>query len=211
MTLEQALAEVRLLGFETGGEVHLEDEVVYAAVNRAICMIAAEVRPLTGDLTLQQEGETATLTGGKTVSGEALPGGLHRYDCRELAALCGDDRFLCVSGIHCRLPGGETAPIEYWELEADRFLVVSQKVAAVTLRYERLVPCLTPQDPGDTPLPLDEEVHPLVPLLAGFYAWLDDDERKALLYYNEYADRAAVFKKRTRGATARVTGGRLSF
>ena len=49
----------------------------------------------------------------------------------------------------------------------------------------------------------------LVPLLASYYIWLDDDERKAITYRNEYEDlKEQIFVECLGGSKCRVVGGR---
>lgn len=60
---------------------------------------------------------------------------------------------------------------------------------------------MTAQTGDGEELGLSYEAGLLVPLLAAFYVWEDEDERKALLYRNDYEDlRAAILARRGRRA-----------
>jgi hypothetical protein len=52
---------------------------------------------------------------------------------------------------------------------------------------------------------------PLLQLLTAYYVWLDDDERKAVTYYNQYSEQLQMYlmnRQRKEGiARAVVEGG----
>ena len=57
-------------------------------------------------------------------------------------------------------------------------------------------------------LKLPDKLVVLVPLLASYYIWLDDDERKAITYRNEYDDlKEQIFTECMSGTRCRVVGG----
>lgn len=55
-----------------------------------------------------------------------------------------------------------------------------------TIYYRKQFTPITDQTPADTEMELDPDLHVLIPLLAAFYVWQDDEERKADKYYNDY-------------------------
>lgn len=60
----------------------------------------------------------------------------------------------------------------------------------------------------DSVIDLPDKVIDLVPLLASYYAWLDDDERKAVYYYNQYDDlKNQILAECQGGSKARIVGG----
>ncbi len=68
---------------------------------------------------------------------------------------------------------------------------------------------LSADTPDDYKLNLPDKLVFLVPLLASYYIWLDDDERKAITYRNEYEDlKAQIFEECLGGSRCRVVGGR---
>ena len=68
---------------------------------------------------------------------------------------------------------------------------------------------LTLDTEDDYTLNLPDKLVFLVPLLASYYIWLDDDERKAIMYRNEYEDlKAQIFTECLGGSRCRVVGGR---
>lgn len=60
----------------------------------------------------------------------------------------------------------------------------------------------------DTPLDfvpeLPSKVHFLIPLLTAYYLWLDDDERKAVQYYNMYESQLALLLQKENAPRMRV-------
>ena len=50
-------------------------------------------------------------------------------------------------------------------------------------------------------------VHHLIPLLAAYYLWLDDDERKATMYKNDYDDARMIALSEVSRTTARALPG----
>lgn len=61
---------------------------------------------------------------------------------------------------------------------------------------------------NDNIIDLPDKVIDLVPLLAAYYVWLDDDERKAVYYYNQYDDlKNQILAECQGGSKARIVGG----
>ena len=55
---------------------------------------------------------------------------------------------------------------------------------------------------------LDFDVQPLLPLLASYYIWLDDDERKSVMYQNMYEDlKGQILGGSGELARAEIVGG----
>ena len=70
---------------------------------------------------------------------------------------------------------------------------------------------VTADTEAETRLGLADNLHPLVPLLAAHYLWLDDDIEKATIYWNEYdqlKDQIIAVCKQPRNA---VIEGGVSF
>lgn len=57
----------------------------------------------------------------------------------------------------------------------------------------------------DTEIDIDEEKTSLLQLLTAYFVWLDDDERKAVMYYNTYQEQLSMYLQR-RGSVE-VIGG----
>ena len=70
--------------------------------------------------------------------------------------------------------------------------------------YFKLPTQITKDTPDEFELELPLGAHKLVPLLASYYLWLDDDERKAMMYKNDYMDALAVALQKLNQARAKV-------
>lgn len=67
---------------------------------------------------------------------------------------------------------------------------------------------ITIDTPDEAVVDLPDKVIDLAPLLAAYYVWLDDDERKAIYYYNQYDDlKNQILAECQGGSKARITGG----
>lgn len=58
----------------------------------------------------------------------------------------------------------------------------------IVVECELIPPKITRDTPNETEIPLDNDLHVLIPLLASYYIWLDDEERKAVMYFNKYEE-----------------------
>ena len=95
-----------------------------------------------------------------------------------------------------------------YDLEQDHILVMSQSVRAdLTLfYYERIIP-VTESTQNDFEVQVVYPCEPLVALLAAHYVWLDDDERKAVMYWNEFDQLRQEIEARAFRPKARIVGG----
>lgn len=67
---------------------------------------------------------------------------------------------------------------------------------------------ISPDSEDTTKLELPDNIIHLLPLLAGHFIWLDDDNVKATYYWNEYEDfRAKILSTCENSPKARITGG----
>lgn len=85
-----------------------------------------------------------------------------------------------------------------YQVETDHTIVINadEYVGSFRIYYNKASSQITVEtDDAFVPeLPL--KAHHLIPLLASYYLWLDDDERKAVQYYNMYeAELASVMRE----------------
>ncbi len=84
---------------------------------------------------------------------------------------------------------------------------VNRAVAIVTAAFaEPMPPAVTAVTPDDTPLALSDEAAAVVPLLAAFYVFEDEDERKAVRWREDAYDLMAQFTANKRGRAAVCEG-----
>ncbi len=84
---------------------------------------------------------------------------------------------------------------------------VNRAVAIVTAAFaEPLPPALSAVTPDDEPLALSDEAAAVVPLLAAFYVFEDEDERKAVRWREDAYDLMARFVACKRGKAEVLEG-----
>ncbi len=152
--------EILTLGFEKEYNYSRFEDSVLPAVNRAMVMICATVRPIKRRLQVDQ-GQTT------------------EYD---MLALTNDfmGLFLPVK----ERGTDESVPSRSMTNSS----VVIEGKGAFDIYYSAKPEKITTATPDGFVLPLDADVAELLPLLAAYFIWLDDDERKAVMYWNNYED-----------------------
>lgn len=92
-----------------------------------------------------------------------------------------------------------------FEIEQRKILVLNGfEKCEYTVFYKKAFTPVTNETDESFEIELDSDVCVLLPLLASYYVWLDDDERKATMYYNNYESlRNAVIGTNT-GTIAKV-------
>lgn len=90
---------------------------------------------------------------------------------------------------------------DYRFVEGHVLMLPRVRTGIYDLLYEALPAVITKDTDDSTPLELPEETHLLVPLWVAYRCWLDDDERKATIYRNDFSALAADIKA---NATASV-------
>ena len=75
-----------------------------------------------------------------------------------------------------------------YQVEMGHTIVMNADAYAGSFRiyYNKACTEIDPTTPDSFVPELPKKVHHLIPLLAAYYLWLDDDERKAVQYYNNY-------------------------
>jgi hypothetical protein len=118
-----------------------------------------------------------------------------RYDFRELTAQAGKRVFIdfmdqVMEGDYSS--GNAYQSIRDFQVEKRSILVLDgTKKAEYTIFYKKNFTPVTEATSDDFEFELDYDKEPLLPLLAAFYVWADDDPNKAAIYKNDYEDLAA--------------------
>jgi hypothetical protein len=93
-----------------------------------------------------------------------------------------------------------------YEIEMDRNLVVDadEHKGSFRVYYNALCTQINSETP-DTYIPeIPLKVHHLIPLLAAYYLWLDDDATKAAQYYNMYETELGLVMQKEKAPRMRV-------
>lgn len=194
MNYGELKAQIRDLGFAEDAEIDEFDEVVPNAINRAITEINLIVTPNVGTYKFEQDGTESAL--------------LH-YDMEELTAdESGTVRFLEFADTPVMV--GPTVYKQYndFEVENDKVLIMDGSVkGSFKVFYKRAHTPFTLDSEDSAPIELPLKVHHLVPLLASYYIWMEDENAKAVAYYNQYERLVQEIKMAAEKPRARIMSG----
>ena len=93
-----------------------------------------------------------------------------------------------------------------YDIEMDTILVINPENNAGSYRvyYEKKCTDIDENTPDTFELELPLKSHPLVPLYAAYYLWLDDDEPKATTYFNLYEQKRTEILAKDKKPRAQV-------
>lgn len=167
MTLSEFREQIRDLGFEDNAIFTEYVDVIINALNRSLDIINTTVKPIVGKVEIIQDGTNTGVT---------------RYDLTEL---CSD--YESLYGMPTRVYNNQYYSFNNYTLEQNKIILMDASLAGTfTFFYTKILPDITRSTADDYVIPIDHEVEQLLPLLAAYYIWLDDDERKAVMYYNQF-------------------------
>lgn len=185
--------EIRDLGFEEMETVDGYKDIVISATNRALHIINSTVLPVTSRYDFTQDGTEI---------------GIKKHDLIELTRENGKRRFLSLSDTPVRINNGEYGSFSNFDVEEGHIIVMDSSLKGnFSIFYKKLPERVSSHTSDDIQLDIDERVAPLLPLLTAHYVWLDDDERKATQYYNEYDALKSEVVEDTTVAKAKIRGG----
>ena len=180
MTLSELKNEIKNLAFAEDNDMRENAGIVIDAINRAISVIAQTVSPIVGMYQIAQSGSTE---------------GRLKYDLRELTKDSGKVRFGGFIRVDYEHQGREITDIAF-RSDFDRYLILDGRQPGLfTVYYRKLPETYTTLSPDEKEIEIDSDLCPLIPLLSSFYVWMDDDERKADKYKNDYEDLKLEFLK----------------
>lgn len=88
--------------------------------------------------------------------------------------------------------------------ERELYIKADDYEGSFRVYYFKQPTLVTKETQDDFVFDLPLVAHKLIPLLASYYLWLDDDERKAIMYKNDYNDALAYALQRKNRARAKV-------
>lgn len=104
-----------------------------------------------------------------------------------------------------KAPRVEDEYIANYFYNEDTLNISSEVTGKVTIYYNAKLNQLTEDTPEDTELDCKENLIPFLQLLTACYMWLDDDERKAIIYYNQFQEAYSAYLNS--GNVPRYAGG----
>lgn len=190
MNVGELRKEIMNLAFEEPASMQEYADIVNTAVNRAVQEICSTVRPILGKVEIEQ-----TEPAGREYV---------RYDINAL----GDSFMSLENKVTLEADGNYMETVPYRTEGQSVLLLPGDKTGLFTVWYKRRPVIITADTPETDELELDYDLHILVPHLSGFYVWLDDDERKATIYYNRYEElKAQILFRTTEKPMAVIQGG----
>lgn len=166
--------QIRDLGFEDDSIFSEYQSVIINAVNRAVKLINTNIIPVQGKYEFTQNGASS---------------GIERHDLSEITDSLGNYIFETLIGVPTRIYRNEYYAFNNYAVEQGHIIVIDSSIpGSFTFFFKQRLPDITASTPDDYIVPIDKTVEPLLPLLAAHYVWLDDEEQKAVMYYNEYVE-----------------------
>lgn len=172
MKYEQLKRELINLGFADESELEEFGSIVTDAINRAITEINLTVAPIIGTYEIEQDGTEEDIL---------------YYNMPSLTKRNGVANFLEFADTPVRIGTDVYRKFSNYEIENGDTLVIDGRIAGTfKVFYKKAHTPITEDTPDDTELELPLKVHALVPLLAAYYVWIEDEKTKAVDYYNQY-------------------------
>ena len=160
---------IRDLAFEEDEQMEEYETIVINAINRSLSTIEQEVAPIRKYVEIEQDGTD------------------EEYQFYVMPSLTGG-MFLSFDTTPVRIDeGDEYVPFGDYDIETGDTIVMSgAEEGTFRVFYKSAHEPYTKDTADETELPLPLRAHHLVPLLCAYYVWLDDDQQKAIMYYNQY-------------------------
>lgn len=172
MNYEQLKRELINLGFADEAELEEFGTIVTDAINRAITEINLTVAPIIGTYEIEQDGTEEDIL---------------YYDMPSLTKRNGVVNFLEFADTPVKIGTDVYRKFSDYEIENDDTLVIDGRIIGTfKVFYKKAHTPITQETPDDTELELPLKAHILVPLLAAYYVWIEDEKTKAVDYYNQY-------------------------
>ena len=98
-----------------------------------------------------------------------------------------------------------------YQVEMDHTIVINADAYAGSFRiyYNKACTEIDATTPDSFVPELPKKVHHLIPLLAAYYLWLDDDQVKATQYYNMYETELSMLLQKAQRPRMRILDGGL--
>lgn len=187
--------EIRDLGFEDDSIFIEYLSIIQTSITRACKVIASTLKSPVGSLQLDLTDDSVRTDDGK-------------YDMRELSK--DDDGNVMFDSLDRIVSDEGTYYKNFlnYDMVEDYVLVIPTGISKkLTVYYnERIIP-ITSDTQDDYDIQVVYPFDPLVALLAAHYVWLDDDERKAILYWNEFDQLKQEIMAKAFKPKARIVGG----
>lgn len=226
MTYEDIINNIRDLGFSsddemtdfglpTDGEMIAENTVLYTSINRAMSEIGDAVAPCVGKFEFEvvDEGEGDVLAEPPKYEFES---GIIYFDMKANAdgfITMADETPIVYSEPTVTADGVVVYKPTYkkfndFEIDNETTLVFdSLPKGKYRLYYKKLPTQLTYESNFKAECELPLKVHHLIPLLASYYLWLDDEPTKAQMYKTQFEQNVQIVASKDAKPRMRILSG----
>ena len=165
MNLKTLKTRVKSMGFEGDSTLQTYSTNFISATNQALQEISGII-PSIGKHQITQDG---------------LSTGIVRYD---MSALASD--FAEVESVVLDY-NGESDDFSNYRIEQGKVIAVDVSIPGIfNVFYKKRITDITTSTAETEVLPIEYKAEPMLPLLVSYYLWLDDNDEKAVYYYNQY-------------------------
>ena len=186
--------QIRDMGFSDDAEIEEFGELIPNSINRAIEEINLNVAPIIETYEIEQDGT------GK---------GLFFYDIESLTR---DDNeeitFLDFADTPVMVGDDVYQTFNDFEIENEKIMVLDGALEG-TFRvfYKKKHTPITTKTPDTTEIELPLKAQHMIPYLAAYYIWLEDEQTKAVYYYNRYEQLLQEYQAKKEKPRARIASG----
>lgn len=186
--------QIRDMGFSDDAEIEEFGDLIPNSINRAIEEINLNVAPIVGIYEIEQDG-----------TGD----GLFFYDIESLTKDDdGNVTFLDFADIPVMVGTEVYQKFNDFEIENEKVIVMDGELEG-TFRvfYKKKHVPITVDTPDTTKIELPLKAQHMLPYLAAYYIWLEDEQTKAVYYYNRYEQLLQEYQAKKEKPRARIASG----
>lgn len=166
MNYKEFKSNIINLGFEEADVFEDNEKALIEAANRAIIFLNTNI-------------EKKEIYKEYEIPSDEIRGSYRKIELEE---------FEDFDGISLKAPKIDGQPITNFYYEDNTLHIFSQYSGILSVCYYGK-PELIPENPSDDYIiKIKVQLLPILQLLTAYYIWLDDDERKAVTYYNQYTE-----------------------
>jgi hypothetical protein len=172
MNYGELVQQIQDLGFSDESEIEDFGTIIPNCINRAVQEINLTVSPILATYEFEQDGTETDLL---------------YYDINELTAEDGNPVFLEFADNPVMYGDTYYKKFTDFDIENNTTLVIDGSTSGkFKVFYKKAHTPFTVDTEDNAEIELPLRVHHLLPLLASYYVWLDDDQTKSVYYYNRY-------------------------
>lgn len=171
MNYGELKGQIRDLGFSDDNEITEFGDVIVNNINRAIEEINLTVAPIVDTVTIVQTGDTD---------------GLIYYDIAEQVKE-ENKVFLEFADVPVMFGDKTYKRFNDFDIENESTLVIDgNTIGKLKVFYKKAHSPITSETPDTAEIELPRKAHHLLPYLAGYYIWYEDEQVKAVNCFNRY-------------------------